>query len=123
MKELAKKYHREGFSCAESVISATADKGFVPRELISVSTSFSGGMSSGCLCGAIAASQMVIGYNFGKGNSKGNDEKARILAKEFIDKFKEKRGATCCRVLTAKGRDCNNIVGECAEILEQVLCF
>ena len=56
----------KGYSCSESVVMAAIELNIVPRELLSVATSFSGGMGSGCLCGAIAGSQIVIGYLFGK---------------------------------------------------------
>ena len=118
-----------GCSCSESIVKEAVDNGLVPPELLSVATSFSGGMGSGCLCGAIAGSQMVIGYLFGKENSKGNPEIARQKAKEFIQKFRETHKATCCRVLTA-GMDmasperkahCANMVNDCSKILEELI--
>ena len=63
------------------------EKGLVPKELLPVATSFSGGMGSGCLCGAIAGSQIVLGYLFGKENQAGNDDQARATAREFISEF------------------------------------
>ena len=59
------------------------EKGLVPEELLSAATSFSGGMGSGCLCGAIAGSQIVLGYVLGRSN-------ARAAAKKFIEEFKKK---------------------------------
>lgn len=117
-----------GCSCSESIIKEAVDNGILPQEMLSVATSFSGGMGSGCLCGAIAGSQMVIGYLFGKGNPNGNPEIARQKAREFIEEFKKNHKATCCRVLTA-GMDmasperkahCANMVNECSEILKKV---
>jgi C_GCAxxG_C_C family probable redox protein len=122
-------FTQKGYSCAESVIQGAIDKGIVPAELLPVATSFSGGMGSGCLCGAISASQVIIGYLFGRNNKQGNDVTARIKAKEFIDEFKKNHKATCCRVLTA-GMDmasperkahCANMVDECSKILEEII--
>lgn len=115
----------KGYSCSESVVMAAIELDIVPRELLSVATSFSGGMGSGCLCGAIAGSQMVIGYLFGK--EKTNT--ARALAKEFIEEFKKSHKATCCRVLTAgfdfhskeRKSHCSNMVENCATILNNIL--
>ena len=125
----AVEYFNNGYSCSESIILEAYDNGLVPKELLPVATSFSGGMGSGCLCGAIAGAQMVIGYIFGKENSKENEVIAKKLAKQFIEEFKKNHKATCCRVLTA-GMDmksperrahCTNMVHDCSEILEEII--
>ena len=96
---------------------------------MSAATAFSGGMGSGCLCGAVAASQIIIGWLYGRNNQKGNEVKARALAKQFIEEFKKSHKATCCRVLTA-GMDmasperkahCTNMVNDCTKILEEII--
>lgn len=128
MKNKAINYYKEGYSCSESVVKAAIDAGLCDENLLSVATSFSGGMSSGCLCGAVAGSQIVLGSNLGKGNKQGNPEIARQKAKEFIDEFKINRKATCCSVLTAgfefgspeRKQNCTSLVCECADILEKL---
>lgn len=129
MKEKAVNYYKQGYSCSESVVQAAIDEDLCDKNLLAVATVFSGGMSSGCLCGAVAGAQMVLGANFGKGNLKNNDETARAKAKEFIEEFKKKRKATCCRVLTAglefgspeRKQNCTSLVEECAEILGSII--
>lgn len=125
----AAEYFNQGYSCSESIIMEAVEKGLVPKELLSVATSFSGGMGSGCLCGAIAGSQIVLGWLFGKNNQNNNDPQARMLAKQFIEEFKKSHKATCCRVLTA-GMDmasperkahCTNMVNDCSKILEEMI--
>ena len=125
----AAEYFNQGYSCSESIIMEAIEQGIVPKELRSVATSFSGGMSSGCLCGAIAGSQMVLGWLYGKNNKNGNDVQARALAKQFIEEFKKSHKATCCRVLTA-GMDmasperkahCTNMVNDCSKILAEII--
>jgi len=128
MKNLAVENFKNGYSCSESIAKAAFDKGIIDMDLTSVATSFSGGMSSGCLCGAIAGAQMVIGYLYGK---KADDKglKAREFAKEFINKFKEQHKATCCKVLTRdyefsspeRKKHCTEMVSTSAEILEQLI--
>lgn len=128
MKEKASNYYQQGYSCSESVVQAAVDAGLCDKSLLAVATSFSGGMSSGCLCGAIAGAQLVLGCNFGKGNLKGNPELARVKAKEFVDEFKKNHKATCCKVLTAglefgspeRKQNCCSLVAECAGILEDI---
>ena len=118
----AAEYFNNGYSCSESIIMEAIEKGLVPEELLSVATSFSGGMGSGCLCGAIAGSQMVLGYVLGRSN-------ARVAAKKFIEEFKINHKATCCRVLTAgldmaspeRKAHCTNMVNDCSKILEEMI--
>lgn len=129
MKEKAINYYKQGYSCSESVVQAAIDEGLCDKNLLSVATAFSGGMSSGCLCGAVAGAQMVLGANFGKKNSDGNEESARTKAKEFVEEFKKKRKATCCKVLSARfefnsperKQNCSSLVEECAGILNDML--
>ena len=114
----AVEYFKSGYSCSESVVKTAMDFGLVHENIFHASTVFSGGMSSGCLCGAIAGAQMVLGSVYGK--------ESRAYAKKFIDEFKSVHKATCCRVLTAKYKDfhsperklhCHNMVSTASKIL------
>ena len=125
----AAEYFNQGYSCSESIVMEAIEKGLVPKELLPVATSFSGGMGSGCLCGAIAGSQIVLGYLFGRENQAGNDVLARPAARQFISVFTRTHKATCCRVLT-RGMDmasperkahCTNMVNDCSKILEEMI--
>ena len=91
LKDKAAQYYNSGFSCSESIIKACIDEGLCPEEFLPLATSFSAGMSSGCLCGAVAASQMVSGYHFGRDNKFGNSVIAREKAAEFVKAFKERK--------------------------------
>ena len=64
----ASEYFNNGYSCSESMIKWAIDEGLVSEDLLSVATPFSGGMGSGCLCGAIAGAHMIIGSQFGREN-------------------------------------------------------
>lgn len=129
MNEKAVNYYKQGLSCSESIVQAAMDEGLCDKNLLSVATAFSGGMSSGCLCGAVGGAQIVLGSIFGKGNSKGNEELARAKAKEFVDEFKKNRKATCCKVLSVgmeftspeRKQNCTKIVEECAQILDKLV--
>ena len=125
--KLAPKYFLEnGYSCSESFARVAVELGLADESFISVATSFSGGMGSGCLCGAVAGAQMVIGLLHGK----TKDNKARQIAKEFYQKFVELHKVTCCKVLTRGFSDfhskerkehCANMVYDCAKILDEIL--
>lgn len=124
----AAEYFNNGYSCSESIIMWAVDEGLVPKDLLAVATPFSGGMGSGCLCGAISGAQMVLGYLYGRENSLGNETLARAKAKEFIKRFTDEHKATCCRVLT-RGLDmaslerkshCTNMVDFCEKLVKDL---
>ena len=125
----AVEYFSQGYSCSESIVMEAVDKNLVSKELLPVATSFSGGMGHGCLCGAVAGAQIVIGALYGKFNSSGNEVSARALAKKFVEEFKKNHKVTCCKVLTS-GMDmasperkahCANMVEDCSRILYEII--
>ncbi len=126
MKEDVIKYYMNGYSCSESIVKYAIDKGLCPQELLPCATSFSAGMSSGCVCGAVAGAQIVLGYIYGRDNKFSNEVCARQKAKELVEKFKERNKVTCCKVLTAKlegmqrKEHCCKMVSDAAEILEEL---
>lgn len=130
MKDIAVKYFLDGYSCSESVVMAAIDKGYVPKEMLSVATSFSGGMGVRCLCGAVAGAQLVIGALYGRNNDNRDGMQARALAKEFNERFSKKYKVNCCKVLSAGFSDfhsperkqhCTSMVNDSCEILDSLL--
>ncbi len=123
---IAPQFFKEGYSCSESIAKAAVELGLADESFVSIATSFSGGMSSRCLCGAVAGSQMVLGLLHGK----NKDNSARALAKEFYENFTKTHKVTCCKVLSAGFKDfhsperknhCVNLVEECGMILDSML--
>lgn len=128
MKNKAVEYFKNGYSCSESIIKAASEEGLCDKALVSAATSFSGGMSSGCLCGAIAASQIISGVHFGRENSFGNGVCAREKAAFIIEEFKKRNKVTCCRVLSGgltgaeRKERCSKYIIDCCEILNEIFC-
>ena len=124
----ATEYFNNGYSCSESMIKWAIDEGLVTEELLPVATSFSGGMGVGCLCGAVAGAQMIIGTQFGRENKFGNEVIARAKAKELVQRFMETHKATCCRILTRglemgspeRKAHCTNMVNDCQKLVEEL---
>jgi C_GCAxxG_C_C family probable redox protein len=132
LSELAKKYYESGCSCSESIIKSAYDTGIFKTdnfdEVNRIASMFSGGMSSGCLCGAVAGAQIVLGCLFGK-NINDNTSLNRTVSAELIKKFKEKRKVTCCNALSAaykenpvaRRQNCISIVEDSAGMLENIV--
>lgn len=126
--ERAIEYFKNGYSCSESVVKAAIDKGLVHESALPLATAFSGGIGSGCLCGAVAGMQLIIGAMYGRDDKERNGKQARELAKKSIEMFKERNKATCCRVLTAgfimaspeRKQHCCKMVQDCAEIVNEL---
>jgi len=121
-----KNFLEEGYSCSESIVKTAIDEGWAPAEILDVATSFSGGMSSGCACGAVTGAQIIIGFKHGRTKS----GLAREKAKAFVDEFKKRNKACCCAALTHGFSDfhsperkahCSKMVRDCAEILESLI--
>lgn len=130
MKSKAVEYFfNQGYSCSEAVVKAAADVELVNQNLVPLATPFSGGISSGCLCGAIAGMELVIGAVCGRHDNSESSLEAKNLAKQSIIEFKERNKYTCCRALTAgmsmasseRKEHCCKMVCDAAEILERLL--
>ena len=125
----AGEYFNNGYSCSESMIKWAIDEGLVSEDILPLATPFSGGMGAGCLCGAVAGAQMILGAQFGRENKAGNENIARKKAQELMQRFMEKHKATCCRVLTRgmefsgpnRKAHCTNMVDDCQKIVKDLL--
>lgn len=122
-------YFLNGYSCSESIVLDSVDKGRGDASILPLASPFSGGISSGCLCGTVSGAMLIIGYLYGKNNVFGNPPLARELAKEFMTKFKEAHKVTCCRALTKglehssieRKQHCVNFVEFSSGLLDNIL--
>lgn len=129
MKQKAKDFFEQGYSCSESILKAAAAEGILPNEMVRLATVFSGGMSSGCLCGAVAGAQLVISSQCGRCDSSENSSDCKAKAKALVDSFKAKHKVTCCKALSGKyefasperRQNCAMLVGDAAEILDEII--
>ncbi len=134
LKEKAIEFYNSGYSCSESIIKAIKEQDLINENinieiLNKIASAFSGGIGySGCLCGAVAASEISLGLLFGRKNKTDNTE-IKDISKNFIDEFKKRRKATCCKALSAgyefnspeRRTNCASIVGDAGEILERII--
>lgn len=80
MKKAAE-FFMQGYSCSEAIVKAAIEKGLIHKSILPLASPFSGGLSSGCLCGAVAGMQLVFGAMFGRDDENRNGMAARKLAK------------------------------------------
>ena len=92
-------YLEEGYSCSESVLHALKKSAWdIPEALLrSVSGLRTGIGGSGCVCGALMAVVLTVGYVYGADKAKANQ-----LSAELHNKFRGQFKSACCRVLTRK---------------------
>jgi len=130
MKDKAVKYFMEGYSCSEAVIKAACEEGGIDENsdmLMKISSAFSGGMSSGCVCGSVSAAQICVGAKYGRSDVSG--ERIGNISAELVSRFKEKHKATCCKFLSRgfehsdpnRKIHCQKFVADSCEILEDII--
>ncbi|MCF8010707.1 MAG: C-GCAxxG-C-C family protein [Clostridiales bacterium] len=131
MRNTAGNYFKEGYNCAESII-----KTFRPlvapefdESILRMFSGYGGGYGhAGCSCGALASSIAVIGMLKGRESAQGDRDTIYDLARQFHDRFEDRFGATCCRILNPHPYDsiehlknCLKITGNTAKMLYDYL--
>ncbi len=140
--EQAAFYFEQGFSCAQSVLSAHGPELGLEREFaLRVAGAFGGGMvGMGRTCGAVTGALMAIGLKHGKTQSDDDEAKATCydLAGKFLEQFESPYGSTMCSELVGcdmtipEEKDlareqgifdtlCPKLVRDATEIVEQLL--
>lgn len=122
---------KQGYNCAEALFRAYLDilpNDFSP-EVARIASTLGGGMGrSGCSCGALTSSELVLSMLAGRDTQTDDLNRLYNLSGELHDRFKEKFGSTCCRVLNKEDyqsqdhfRRCLKITGGASMLLMQFL--
>ncbi len=106
--------------CSEAVLSVLnqgLNGGLPPEIAVRLASGLPEGLGgSGCICGALNSGVIAIGLFLGR-NKTGllNSRKIMAVSKKLHDRFKERFGTTCCRILT-KNHKCGSKehFGQCA---------
>ena len=98
---LAYQYHRQGCSCAQSVLCAFSDlTGLETAQAMTIAGGFGGGVggSHAELCGAVSGGVLVLSLLFPHADSADTDARRRItaLTKTFRERFLAAFGHTRC---------------------------
>lgn len=145
-REKAMQLFKQGYNCSQSVLGAFADDLEIDfKTAMRLASSFGGGMGRMReVCGTVSAMLMVLGIKFGYDEPKAFDKKAEHykLVQKSAEMFREKHGSIICRELLGlnlksgesdnyipakrtdeyyKKRPCVSIVGNAAELTEQIL--
>jgi C_GCAxxG_C_C family probable redox protein len=133
---------KEGFNCAQSVLSTYSKLFGLDQELaLKVAQAFGGGMARmGHICGAVSGAFMVIGLKHGKLRAEDDEakEKTYEIVREFVKRFKSLHGSIMCKDLLGYDLDipeereeveekrifdtrCPELVKSGVEILEKLL--
>lgn len=131
VKQLAGQYFKEGYNCAEAILRAMCDTLGIKLndEALKMASGFGGGIGhAGCVCGALAASVMVLGILQGRTNKEQSRVPVYNAAEEFHRNFNEKFGGSCCRALNSYPfetkehlRNCLKLTGNTAELLNEYI--
>lgn len=94
-----------GLYCSEAILQAFNDDYDLglTKEWYKIATAFGVGLGgSKCCCGCVTGSAIVLSLVTGRNTAEEPEDPAFSVASQLHDTFKEKFGATCCRVLTRK---------------------
>jgi len=99
----AEDLYRSGkFLCSEAVWLVANEylEHPLPDEAVRMASGFPVGMGrAGCTCGALAGGVMALGLKYGRTTAGASMPGMLEASKELHDRFKARRGATCCRIL------------------------
>uniref|UniRef100_C6E8G0 C_GCAxxG_C_C family protein n=1 Tax=Geobacter sp. (strain M21) TaxID=443144 RepID=C6E8G0_GEOSM len=121
----AEALYRSGkMHCAEAVLAAVKNE-FAPEagdQVVRLAAGFGGGSGAGCICGAVAGGTMALGLVLD-----ADRRKASELTRELHRWFKAQYRVTCCKVLSAKGKEgcptlTAQVAGKVAQLLQQESC-
>lgn len=122
---------RDGYNCAEAILRAFNEAlGLGLGEgALKMGSGFGCGLGyAGCVCGALAASVMVLGAIEGRTSKEQSREPAYRLSEGFHNAFSAKFGGTCCRSLNPHPyetrehlRGCLKLTGQTAALLMEYI--
>ena len=124
VKDKALEYHKKGYNCAQSVLSALAEyTNLDEKTALAVSGGFGGGLRSGEICGAISGAVMAVGLTCPllDPKDKNTSKKVAGLASKSVAEAREKFGCIRCIELKGKKVKCEDMIGYMAEVAEKII--
>ena len=124
VKEKALEYHKKGYNCAQSVLSALSEyTNLDEKTALAISGGFGGGLRSGEICGAISGAVMAISLTCPllDPKDKKTSKKIALLASKCVSETREEFGCVRCIELKAKKIKCEDMIGYMAEAAEKII--
>ncbi len=133
---------KQGFSCSQALLSTYCEQyGLDSTTALKLADGFGGGIAGlGGTCGAVTGAIMVIGLKYGRARADDREAKMKTVevVREFMARFKARRGSTECadllgcdidtpeKYLAAREQGvfttvCPEVVRDAADILEELL--
>jgi len=116
----------EDLNCAEKILwgaNQAYNLGLDP-EALKLASGFGGGMGIGSVCGAVAASVMVLGRLFVKERAH-EDTRIKALSQEFIKSYHQEMRQIMCNALKARYRTeekkCYDVIFKAAQLLDCIV--
>lgn len=116
MKERALYYHEKGYNCSFVILKAGAEKYGValPEEAQQSCCAVSSGFGVGSICCALVGAVLLFGLLF-------SEEQAKLLRMKLFVLFHDKYETLNCCAISAKRQDCIEVIGDIAELTEQLI--
>lgn len=126
LADVAVKYYRMGYNCAESVIRGGNEYynlGLHDKDMV-MTAAFGGGFQIDDVCGALCGSACVISSRYVE--TKAHDcSFIRPLTQKLVIAFQERLGSRLCGkikpVFHTKEKKCEKTVATAASVLEEVI--
>ena len=124
-----------GYNCAQAVLFAHCqDLDLEPNAALKLACGFGAGMGrKGEVCGAVTGGVMVIGADYGRGESddRSANEKTYAKTRELLERFQSRHGSYICRelldgcdLMTEEGQRYfkqNSLINRCKECVRSVM--
>jgi C_GCAxxG_C_C family probable redox protein len=115
----ASEYHKQGYTCGEAMIKAYNEKNNTNIP-ISLGSGMGAGFTSGSMCGAVGAANIIIGFSKGR-KSDTEENEARKYAKQLMEEVRGKHNTEICKDLKKNGISCADIIEHTFESLDKIL--
>lgn len=116
MREQAKLFSTQGYNCSQCILMAASQKyGFpVSKETLGSCSGINNGFGVGTFCSALVGGIMVFGILF-------SEETAKFLRLQLLLDFREKYQNFNCCCLSESPEQCQEIIGDVAELTEKII--
>jgi C_GCAxxG_C_C family probable redox protein len=127
VRSKAKMYFSQGYNCAQAVAASNIEALQGQTDIIrQIAAGFGGGMSAGCVCGALTGGVMAISLLLAGPDTKGFDKELADIVAKLHQRFVNEFGLACCRGLRKKlspfkNNRCKEITGTTAAMTVELL--